>query len=66
MLGVLAERIARRVDGTIRDRLAAASVGSPSIAALEDPELLADLTEAGGSMEFNPFTPAGRCRGCSR
>src|SRR5262245_10870044 len=57
VLAVLAERIARRVDGTIRDRLAAASVSSPSIAALEDQELLADLTEAGGSMEFNPFTP---------
>src|SRR3954470_24989666 len=49
ILAVLAERIARRVDGTIRDRLAAASVESPSIAALEDPELLRDLTEAGGS-----------------
>jgi ATP-binding cassette subfamily B protein len=57
ILSVLAERVARRVDGTIRDRLAAASVESPSIAALEDQELLADLSEAGGSMEFNPFTP---------
>jgi ATP-binding cassette subfamily B protein len=57
VLAVLSDRISRRVDGTIRDRLAAASVGSPGIAPLEDQELLADLTEAGGSMEFNPFTP---------
>ena len=57
VLGVLSERIARRVDGVVRDRLAAASVGSPGIAPLEDQELLGHLTEAGGGMEFNPFTP---------
>src|SRR4051794_19919204 len=31
VLGVLAERISRRVDGIVRDRLAAASVASPTI-----------------------------------
>src|SRR5262245_56742085 len=56
-LGVLAERISRRVDSIVRDRLAAASVGSPTIAALEDQELLGHLSEAGGNLEFNPFTP---------
>ena len=43
VLGVLGERISRRVDGIVRDRLAAASVGSPTIAALEDQELLGHL-----------------------
>jgi ATP-binding cassette subfamily B protein len=57
LLGVLGERISRRVDGVVRDRLAAASVGSSTIAALEDQELLGHLTEAGGNLEFNPFTP---------
>jgi ATP-binding cassette subfamily B protein len=57
VLGVLGERISRRVDGVVRDRLAAASVGSSTIAALEDPELLGHLGEAGGNLEFNPFTP---------
>jgi len=57
LLGALAERIARRVDAVIRDRLAAASVGSSTVAALEDQELLAHLSEAGGALEFNPFTP---------
>jgi ATP-binding cassette subfamily B protein len=57
VLGVLSERISRRVDGIVRDRIAVASVGSTSIAALEDQELLGHLSEAGGSLEFNPFTP---------
>ncbi len=57
VLGVLGERISRRVDGIVRDRLAAASVGSSTIAALEDQELLGHLSEAGGNLEFNPFTP---------
>ena len=57
VLGVLGERISRRVDGNVRDRLAAASVGSSTIAALEDQELLGHLSEAGGNLEFNPFTP---------
>src|SRR5262245_18570391 len=57
LLGVLGERIARRVDATVRDRLAAASVGSPTIAPLDDQELLGHLSEAGGNLEFNPFTP---------
>ena len=57
LLGVLGERISRRVDGLVRDRLAAASVGSATVAALEDQELLGYLGEAGGNLEFNPFTP---------
>ena len=57
VLGVLGERISRRVDGIVRDRLAAASVASSTIAALEDQELLGHLSEAGGNLEFNPFTP---------
>ena len=57
LLGVLGERISRRVDGLVRDRLAAAAVGSSTVAALEDQELLGHLTEAGGNLEFNPFTP---------
>ena len=57
LLGVLGERISRRVDGLVRDRLAAASVGSATVAALEDQELLGHLGEAGGNLEFNPFTP---------
>jgi ATP-binding cassette subfamily B protein len=57
LLGVLGERISRRVDGIVRDRLAAASAGSSTIAALEDQELLGYLSEAGGNLEFTPFTP---------
>src|SRR4051794_34470092 len=57
LLGVLGERISRRVDGTIRDRLAAASVGSATIAALEDQELLRHLGGAGGKLPVQPLTP---------
>ena len=57
LLGVLGERISRRVDASVRDRLAAASVGSSTIAALEDHEVLGHLNEAGGNLEYNPFTP---------
>src|SRR6476661_4474173 len=57
VLSVLGERISRRVDGIVRDRLAAASVGSATVAALEDQELIGHLSEAGGNLEFNPFTP---------
>ena len=57
VLGVLGERISRRVDGIVRDRLAAASVGSPTIAALEDQELLGHLSEAGGGSSSTPSRP---------
>jgi ATP-binding cassette subfamily B protein len=57
LLAVLGERIARRIDSTIRDRLAAASVASPTVAALEDDELLRFLSEAGAELEYNPNTP---------
>ena len=66
LLGVLGERISRRVDGLVRDRLAAASVGSATVAALEDQELLGYLGEAGGNLEFNPFTPGRAVSGLSR
>src|SRR5262249_8454425 len=56
-LGVLGTHIARRVDLGVRDRLAAASVATPGIAALEDDELLGYLSEASGELEFNPNTP---------
>src|SRR5579862_7866681 len=36
---------------------AAASSSSPTVAALEDPELLRLLAEAGGELEYNPNTP---------
>jgi ATP-binding cassette, subfamily B, bacterial len=56
-LGVLGQRVARRVDLGVRDRLAAASTATPGIAALEDDELLGYLSEASGELEYNPNTP---------
>jgi len=56
-LGVLGQRVARRVDLGVRDRLAAASLATPGIAALEDDELLGYLSEASGELEYNPNTP---------
>ena len=57
MLGVLAERIRGASTGSSATGSRRRRSGSSTIAPLEDQELLGYLSEAGGNLEFNPFTP---------
>jgi ATP-binding cassette, subfamily B, bacterial len=59
----LGELIARRVDGGVFDRLMAASLRPPGIAALEDQRLLNALSEAGTELEHGFQSPGRACAG---
>jgi ATP-binding cassette, subfamily B, bacterial len=53
----LAELVARRVDGVVRDRLAASSLAAAGIAPFEDQELLGDLALARQGLDEGSRTP---------
>jgi ATP-binding cassette subfamily B protein len=55
--GTIGRLVTRSVDGDMRRRLLAAGVAGPSVAALEDAELAAHLSEASSQLEHNPNTP---------
>jgi ATP-binding cassette subfamily B protein len=59
----LGELITRRVDGRVADRLIADSLRTPGIGPLEDQQLLDDLSDSAGELEFGFRTPGRACAG---
>jgi hypothetical protein len=55
--GTIGRLVTRWVDGAMRRRLLTAGVAGPSVAALEDADLAAHLSEASRQVEHNPNTP---------
>lgn len=59
----LGELMARRVDGKMFRRLMTASLASPTIAVLEDSEVLNELAEASRELEYGFQSPGRACTG---
>ncbi len=59
----LGELLARRVDGTVYDRLMASSLGSTGIGPLEDQAVLDDLSEATRELLHGFQSPGKACAG---
>ncbi len=59
----LGELLARRIDGTVHDRLMAASLGSTGIGPLEDQAVLDDLSEATRELQHGFQSPGKACAG---
>lgn len=57
MQGTVGRLVTRTVDGEMRRRLLSAGVFGAGVAALEDTELSAHLSEASSQLEHNPNTP---------
>ncbi|MEV8510703.1 ABC transporter ATP-binding protein [Dactylosporangium sp. NPDC051484] len=59
----LGELVKRRVDGGIYNRLMATASSGPGIAALEDPQAVASLSEASRWLQGTENTPGKACAG---
>jgi ATP-binding cassette subfamily B protein len=63
LLTPLAELMARRVDGEVIRRLMSAALATPSVALVEDPEALNQLSEASYDLESGFLSPGRACAG---
>ncbi|WP_422752016.1 ABC transporter ATP-binding protein [Micromonospora sp. WMMD708] len=60
---LIAEEVARRIDGQVFDRLIVASLRTPELTPLEDPELLDQLSTAVRELEAGVHSPGWACAG---